>query len=94
MTKNKLETRKGKNVIKIENLNKWFKDVHAVDDLSFEVKEGELFAFLGINGAGKSTTISIICNTLRKDGGNVYVCDIDVNTESDDIKIVLVCLDN
>ena len=86
MTKNKLENRKGKNVIKIENLNKWFKDVHAVDDLSFEVKEGELFAFLGINGAGKSTTISIICNTLRKDGGNVYVCDIDVNTESDDIK--------
>ena len=81
-----MENRKGKNVIKIENLNKWFKDVHAVNDLSFEVKEGELFAFLGINGAGKSTTISIICNTLRKDGGNVYVCDIDVNTESDDIK--------
>ena len=78
--------RKGKDVIKIVNLNKWFKDVHAVNDLSFEVKEGELFAFLGVNGAGKSTTISIICNTLRKDGGSVYVCDIDVNTESDDIK--------
>lgn len=84
--KNNGLNRKGKNVIKIENLNKWFKDVHAVNDLSFEVKEGELFAFLGINGAGKSTTISIICNTLRKDGGKVYVCDIDVNTESDDIK--------
>lgn len=84
--KNNGLNRKGKNVIKIENLNKWFKDVHAVNDLSFEVKEGELFAFLGINGAGKSTTISIICNTLRKDSGNVYVCDIDVNTESDDIK--------
>ncbi len=79
-------TRKGKDVIKIENLNKSFKSVHAVKDLSFEVKEGELFAFLGINGAGKSTTISIICNTLKKDSGKVYVCDIDVNTESDDIK--------
>ncbi len=75
-----------KDVIKIENLNKWFKDVHAVSDLSLCVKEGELFAFLGVNGAGKSTTISIICNTLKKDGGNVYVCGIDVNTESDDIK--------
>lgn len=85
-SKNNGLSRKGKNVIKIENLNKWFKDVHAVSDLSFEVKEGELFAFLGINGAGKSTTISIICNTLKKDGGNVFVCDIDVNTESDEIK--------
>ena len=75
-----------KDAIKIENLNKWFKDVHAVNDLSLSVKEGELFAFLGVNGAGKSTTISIICNTLKKDGGNVYVCGIDVNTESDDIK--------
>ena len=84
--KSKVPNRQGKNVIKIENLNKWFKTVHAVNDLSFEVKEGELFAFLGINGAGKSTTISIICNTLKKDSGNVYVCDIDASTESDDIK--------
>ena len=83
---NKIGLSTKKDAIKIENLNKWFKDVHAVSDLSLSVKEGELFAFLGVNGAGKSTTISIICNTLKKDGGNVYVCGIDVNTESDDIK--------
>lgn len=86
MIKSKNENRKGKDIIKIENLNKWFKDVHAVSDLTLSVKEGELFAFLGVNGAGKSTTISIICNTLKKDSGSVYVCDIDTNTDSDDIK--------
>lgn len=47
-------------IIKIEHLNKCFGDVKAVNDLSFRVKKGELFAFLGVNGAGKSTTISII----------------------------------
>ena len=47
-------------IIKIEHLNKSFGDVKAVNDLSFRVKKGELFAFLGVNGAGKSTTISII----------------------------------
>ena len=73
-------------VIRIENLNKRFKDVHAVNDLSFSVKEGQLFAFLGENGAGKSTTISIICNTLKKDSGKVFVSGIDVDTDSDDIK--------
>ena len=60
------------NIIEIKNINKSFKDVHAVRDLSFCVRKGELFAFLGVNGAGKSTTISIICNQLKKDGGTVY----------------------
>ena len=73
-------------IIKIENLNKSFKDVHAVNDLSFSVKEGELFAFLGVNGAGKSTTISIICNTLKKDSGKVLVSGVDVDSDSDNIK--------
>lgn len=54
------------NIIEIENLSKSFKDVKAVSDLSFSVKKCELFAFLGVNGAGKSTTISIICNQLKK----------------------------
>ena len=52
-------------IIKIEHLNKCFGDVKAVNDLSFRVKKGELIAFLGVNGAGKSTTISIICGQLR-----------------------------
>lgn len=75
-----------KNAIEIIGLNKSFKDVKAVQDLSFKVKQGEFFAFLGVNGAGKSTTISIICNTLRKDSGKVLVSGIDVDSESDDIK--------
>ena len=62
-----------KNIIEIKNLSKSFGEVKAVDDLSFSVKEGELFAFLGVNGAGKSTTINIICGCLAADGGIVTV---------------------
>ena len=64
-------------IIKIEHLNKSFGDVKAVKDLSFQVKKGELFAFLGVNGAGKSTTISIICGQLQKDSGTVLVNGMD-----------------
>lgn len=63
-----------KYVIEIEHLNKSFGDVKAVQDLSFHVKSGELFAFLGVNGAGKSTTISILCGQLRRDSGEVHIC--------------------
>ena len=61
------------NVIEIQHLYKSFGPVKAVQDLSFRVKEGELFAFLGVNGAGKSTTINILCGQLRKDGGSVKI---------------------
>lgn len=73
-------------IIEIEGLKKSFKDVKAVDDLSFKVKEGELFAFLGVNGAGKSTTINIISGILNKDGGKVKVCGHDVDVDADKIK--------
>jgi len=68
-----------KRILEIEHLYKSFGDVKAVQDLSFCVKEGELFAFLGVNGAGKSTTISVLCGQLKKDEGRVTVngCDID-----------------
>lgn len=73
-----------KKVIEIENLHKSFKDVHAVNGLSFSVEEGQLFAFLGVNGAGKSTTISIICGQLAKDEGKVIIdgCDVDGNLDT------------
>lgn len=61
-------------IIEIEHLNKRFAEVQAVRDLSFHVRPGELFAFLGVNGAGKSTTISILCGQLAKDSGSVCVC--------------------
>ena len=60
-----------KDIIKIEGLSKAFGDVKAVQDLSFRVREGELFAFLGVNGAGKSTTINILCGQLSKDSGQL-----------------------
>ena len=68
-------------IIQIEHLNKRFAEVQAVRDLSFHVRPGELFAFLGVNGAGKSTTISILCGQLAKDSGSVRVCgeSIDQN---------------
>ncbi len=63
--------------VEIKNLSKSFGDVNAVNDLSFSVRRGELFAFLGVNGAGKSTTISCICGTLSKDSGKIIVDGID-----------------
>jgi len=70
------------NIIEIKNLNKSFGEVKAVRDLSFNVKKGELFAFLGVNGAGKSTTISILCGSLKKDSGSVLVCGKEVGGQS------------
>ena len=52
-------------IIEIAHLSKRYGDIQAVNDLSFHVNEGELFAFLGINGAGKSTTIGIICDQIK-----------------------------
>ncbi len=60
-------------IIEIRNLNKSFGNIKAVNDLSFDVAEGELFAFLGVNGAGKSTTINIICGQLSYDSGSVII---------------------
>ncbi len=68
------------NIIEIKNLYKSFNDVKAVQDLSFIVKKGELFAFLGVNGAGKSTTISILCGQLNQDSGSVLVSGENVKT--------------
>lgn len=74
------------NIIQISNLNKSFGEVHAVNDLSFCVKTGELFAFLGVNGAGKSTTINIMCGQLSKDGGTVTIDGFDLDQNRDGIK--------
>lgn len=59
--------------IEVRDLKKFFDAVNAVDGLSFAVKRGELFAFLGENGAGKSTTISILCHVLPQDAGEVRI---------------------
>lgn len=77
---------KQERMLEIEHLNKSFGTVHAVNDLSFHVKRGELFAFLGVNGAGKSTTISMICGQLTADSGNIRVNGQDVRSREHQIK--------
>lgn len=72
--------------IKIDHLSKCFGAVKAVQDLSFRVKEGELFACLGVNGAGKSTTINIMCGQLSKDSGTVEIDGADLDHDLDHIK--------
>lgn len=74
------------NIIQIEHLSKSFGDVKAVRDLSFNVKKGELFAFLGINGAGKSTTINIMCGQLSKDSGKIVIDGTDLDSDIIQIK--------
>ena len=75
-----------KNIIEIKNLCKSFGNVKAVDNLSFSVKQGELFAFLGVNGAGKSTTINIMCGQLSKDGGSVIIDGQNTENSTDAVK--------
>lgn len=77
------------NIIEVKNLKKYFGEIKAVDDISFSVEKGSLFAFLGLNGAGKSTTINIICGDLQKDFGEVLVSDKDVDSDIKSIKPML-----
>lgn len=67
-------------VIEVENLTKVFGDIRAVNNISFEVYEGEIFGFLGPNGAGKTTTIKMLCGLLKPDSGNAKVAGMDVAT--------------
>ena len=78
-----------KNIIEISHLSKSFGDIKAVQDLSFCVREGELFAFLGTNGAGKSTTINILCGQLSKDGGTVVIDSADLDRNLEQIKRII-----
>ena len=75
-----------KNIIEIKGLSKSFGEVKAVDDLSFCVREGELFAFLGVNGAGKSTTINIMCGMLSPDSGSVSIDGCTLSDGGEKIK--------
>ena len=74
------------NALVVEHLKKSYGEVKAVNDISFTVAKGSLFAFLGINGAGKSTTINIICSILKKDEGKITVNGYDLDGDSAPIK--------
>lgn len=72
--------------IEVKNLTKYYGSFLAVNDVSFKVQKGSLFAFLGMNGAGKSTTINIICSILHKDGGEVLINGKELNANREEIK--------
>lgn len=73
-------------IIEINNLHKTYGEIHAVDGLSIKVKRGQLFAFLGLNGAGKSTTISIMCGHESKDSGQILIDGYDLDSQLDRVK--------
>ncbi|MBQ7218496.1 MAG: ABC transporter ATP-binding protein, partial [Ruminococcus sp.] len=77
------------NIIEVEHLVKNYKDVEAVRDISFAVEEGSFFAFLGVNGAGKSTTINILCTVLDKTSGKVTIGGYDLDSEREKIKSLI-----
>jgi ABC-2 type transport system ATP-binding protein len=75
------------NAIEVRHLSKSFGKFRAVDDVSFDVREGEIFGFLGANGAGKSTTIRMLCGLLPPSGGTALVAGFDVGTRSEEVKL-------
>ncbi len=74
------------NVIHVENLTRKFKNLTAVDNISFDVKKGEIFGFLGPNGAGKTTTINMLCTLLLPTSGKASVNGFDVASQTDDVR--------
>ena len=74
------------NAIVVTNLTKRFGDFVAVDGVSFDVAEGEVFGFLGSNGAGKSTTIRMLCGLLKPTSGIAKVGGIDVGHDPEGVK--------
>lgn len=72
--------------IEVNNLTKKFGNFTSVDNISFKVKEGEIFGFLGANGAGKSTTIRMLCGILNPTSGDALVVGYSVMEQPDDVK--------
>lgn len=76
-------------IISVNNLVKKYENFTAVNDLSFEVYEGEIFGLLGPNGAGKTTTLEIIETLRKKNSGTVLVAGMNVDTQAQDIKKII-----
>lgn len=83
---NNSQDKKSKPVIRVKHLYKRFGHFTANDDLSFTVFEGEIFGFLGANGAGKTTAIKILCGLSKPTSGEIHVADFDVYTQTEEIK--------
>lgn len=77
------------NIVEAEHLEKAYAHVKAVRDISFTVAQGEMFSLLGVNGAGKSTTVNILCTLLEKDAGNVRIAGYDLDSQANRIRPLL-----
>lgn len=76
-------------IIKVNGLKKSYKEVHVLSDVNFDVKEGEIFALLGSNGAGKTTIIRILSTLLSHDGGSASIANYDVVKDAHQVKSVI-----
>ncbi len=77
------------NAIEIKNLTKKYRDITAVDDLTLDIKSGELFSLLGVNGAGKTTTIKMLSCLTQPTSGDAIVCGSSILTQSSTVKTVI-----
>jgi ABC-2 type transport system ATP-binding protein len=75
------------NAIEVRHLTRRFGQFVAVDDISFDVRRGEIFGFLGSNGAGKSTTIRMLCGLLKPTSGTAMVGGVDVTKDPEGVKL-------
>ncbi len=73
-------------IIEVKGLKKYFGEVKAVDDISFSVEKGELFGFLGVNGAGKSTTINMLCTLSKPTEGKAQICGLQLGKDDEEIR--------
>ena len=70
----------------IKNLNKSYKDTKILENLNLEIKSGSIFGLLGPNGAGKTTLVSILNSLIKKDSGEVFIYDYNLDSELNKIK--------
>ena len=73
-------------IVKVEKLSKTFGNLKAVDNVSFEIKEGEIFGLLGPNGAGKTTTINMLTTLLKPTSGDAKVCGFNILKQANEVR--------
>ena len=78
---------KNDNIISVNNLTKKFGNFTAVNEVSFEIRKGEIFGFLGANGAGKTTCMKMLCGLLQPTSGSAKIANYDLYKESEKIKL-------
>lgn len=86
MCANQTRTQVSSAIVKVEKLSKTFGALKAVDSISFEIQEGEIFGLLGPNGAGKTTTINMLTTLLKPTSGNAQVCGYNIFKQANEVR--------